>query len=451
VNTILVVCATHRDHREIPAFADAGQHKLLFHDYASLELEDLVAAEQPEGISIHDPEAEIEHILTLCEKESVDAVLSTDDYPGTALASIAAGRLGLSGVSPAANLLCQHKYYSRLIQYQAAPEAVPNFQILDVRADAGDLRIGFPCFVKPVKSFFSVGAHRVDSVDQLAAIKHRWASLASFFSPFDVLLKKHAGLSVGNKFLLAEELLEGVQATLEGYVYHGEVHLLGIVDSVMFPNTIAFRRFEYPSSLPGSVQSRMLLLTRKLMRQSGFDNGMFNVEFMYNLAADTIHVVEINPRMSSQFADLFEKVDGINSYSVLLDLAFGKEPQITKGEGQYPMAASCVLRTFENKRVMKLPGDDEIAQLHLKHPDIRIEVLATEGLRLSQQMQDGQSYRYGIINIGGGSMREISDIYEDCLRKLTFVFEPAATYQPSDIRPANVERQSRAEEIAQHP
>lgn len=131
VSTILVVCATHRDRREIPALAGTGQHRLLFHDYASLALEDLVADEPPEGITIDDPEAEIEHILTICEKENVDAVISSDDYPGTALASIAARRLGLSGVSPAANLLCQHKYYSRQIQYQATPEAVPNFQILD--------------------------------------------------------------------------------------------------------------------------------------------------------------------------------------------------------------------------------------------------------------------------------------------------------------------------------
>ena len=450
MSTILVVCATHRDRRELPTLVVTGQHRLLFHDYASLALEDLVADEPPEGISIDDPEVELERILTLCEKENVDVIISTDDYPGTTLASIAAERLGLRGVSPAANLLCQHKYYSRQIQYQATPEAVPNFQLLDVRDDAENLRIGFPCFVKPVKSFFSVGAHRVDSVDQLAAIKHRWASLASFFSPFEVLLKKYVGLSVGNKFLLAEELLEGLQATLEGYVYQGEIYLLGIVDSVMFPNTIAFKRFEYPSSLPEPVQSRMLSLARKLMRQSGFDHGMFNVEFMYNPAADTIHVVEINPRMSSQFADLFEKVDGINSYSVLLDLAFGKRPQIRKGEGRYPMAASCVLRTFENKRVMKLPGDDEIAQLQFEHPDIRIEVLATEGTRLSQQMQDGQSYRYGIINIGGGSMPEILDIYEECLRKLSFVFEPVMLCELRDIRLENVEPQSRADEFAQH-
>lgn len=48
-------------------------------------------------------------------------------------------------------------------------------------------------------------------------------------------------------------------------------------------------------------------------------------------------------------------------------------------------------------------------------------------------------------------MREILNIYEECLRKLTFVFEPVAPYEPRDIRLANVERQSRADEFAQHP
>ena len=99
---------------------------------------------------------------------------------------------------------------------------------------------------------------------------------------------------------------------------------MGVVDSIMFPNTIAFQRFEYPSSVPAPVQDRMADLARKVMPAFGFDNGQFNIELIYNPEANTVHIVEINPRMSSQFADLFEKVDGTNSYSVLLDLAFGK-------------------------------------------------------------------------------------------------------------------------------
>ncbi len=30
--------------------------------------------------------------------------------------------------------------------------------------------------------------------------------------------------------------------------------------------------------------------------------------------ADTIHIIEVNPRLVSQFADLYEKVDGQSNY-----------------------------------------------------------------------------------------------------------------------------------------
>ena len=41
--TVLVVCPSHRDHRELALLTDANQHRLLFHDYASIELEEMVA------------------------------------------------------------------------------------------------------------------------------------------------------------------------------------------------------------------------------------------------------------------------------------------------------------------------------------------------------------------------------------------------------------------------
>ena len=59
------------------------------------------------------------------------------------------------------------------------------------------------------------------------------------------------------------------------------------------------------------------------MEGLGFDNGLFNIEMTYDAAADRIAIIEINPRMASQFADLYEKVDGTSSYRVLLDIARG--------------------------------------------------------------------------------------------------------------------------------
>jgi biotin carboxylase len=423
MSKVICICPTHRDHRELAALANG--HTFLHHDYASA-MEDLSVDECPSNVSISDPEQEIETILRRCRAEHIQGVITTDDYPGTTVASIVAHELKLPNPKPEASLLCQHKFYSRQIQALAAPEATPDFQLIDVRPEvAMPPDRSFPLFVKPVKSFFSVGAQRVESRSDLEKIKNRWARSAAFFHPFEILFNKYTGHFLGTNYLLGEALLQGIQTTLDGYVCSGQVHVMGVVDSIMFPNTIAFQRFEYPSSVPAPVQDRMADLARKVMPALGFDNGQFNIEFIYNPEANTVHIVEINPRMSSQFADLFEKVDGTNSYSVLLDLALGKTPHVKRGEGRCRAAFSCILRTFRNQMVLKLPSQDEIQVLQGDFPDIRIEILATEGQKLSQQMQDTCSYRYGLLNIGGGDKEEILEIFDRCKRQLTFLFEPA--------------------------
>ena len=423
MSKIICICPTHRDHRELSALKNG--HVFLHHDYASLGLEDLTANERRSEVFIGDPEQEIDVILKRCRQEQVQGVITTDDYPGTTLASVVADELKLPGPKPRANLFCQHKFYSRRIQAAAAPQAAPVFHLIDVCDSAGlPPEESFPLFVKPVKSFFSVGAQRVGNRHDLAQIKERWARSAAFFRPFEVLFRKYTGLSLGTNYLLAEGLLQGIQTTLDGYVRDGEVQIAGVVDSIMFPNTIAFQRFEYPSSLPTAVQECIAEIARKVMPALGFDNCQFNIEFIYNPEADTVHIVEINPRMSSQFAVLFEKVDGTNSYSVLLDLALGKAPLLKRREGNHRAAFSCVLRTFQNQKVLDLPSADEIETLHSEFPDIRIEILATEGLKLSQQMQDTCSYRYGLLNIGGRDKEEILEKFDYCKSKLTFLFEP---------------------------
>lgn len=248
--------------------------------------------------------------------------------------------------------------------------------------------------------------------------------MAGFFRPFDTMLRRYTGHSMGTEFLIAETLLKGWQVTLDGYAHDGTIYPMGVVDSIMFPGTIAFQRFEYPSRLPQDVQDRVFQIASKVMRGMEFDCGQFNIEFMYDLDTDRISIIEINPRMSSQFADLFEKVDGVNSYKIMLDLALGRDPHPIKRKGRYEMAASCVLRTFQNQMVVKLPTNMEVARILKRHPDIRVEILGTEGLKLSQQMQDTCSYRYGLLNIGGRDRQEILEIFDACRRALTFQLEP---------------------------
>lgn len=424
--TILVICPTHRDHRELPLLSPPGIN-YLFHDYGSTSLEDLICnVGNAEGLAA-DPLAEIDAILAKVAGVKLAAVISSDDYPGSGLAAIIAERLGLPGPSPEVTLICQHKYLSRLAQAKLAPEAVPSFFLIDVGGGAGlpdDLR--FPLFVKPVKSFFSIGAERVDCAAEIAALLPRWTSPDQFFLPLDRMLERHIGATIGTKRLIAEGLLKGEQVTVEGYVYGGKAGIFGVVDSVMFPGTLAFSRFDYPSSLPEDVQARMGDIAARVMEGMGFDNGLFNIEMMYDADADRVSIIEINPRMASQFADLYEKVDGTSSYTVLLDIARGRAPCFTQRQGRYGFAASMVLRSFEDHIVAALPSEVEIERLALVYPDIRVELHGMVGRKLSAELQDGRSYRYGIVNLGGSDRADVLAQFEACRARLGIVLQPLA-------------------------
>ena len=98
-------------------------------------------------------------------------------------------------------------------------DTVPLFWPIDV-AEHASLPDGltFPTFVKPMKSFFSIGARRIETAAELGEVKTKWAELDAFFMPLDRLLRRHAGAEIGTTRLIAEGLIKGVQVTVEGHV-----------------------------------------------------------------------------------------------------------------------------------------------------------------------------------------------------------------------------------------
>ena len=421
--TVLVLCPAHRDHREL-ARLGRPDTTYLFHDYSGPSLEELIGEQVSADDLAADPCEEAERILAKISGLAIAAVVSTDDYPGSALAAVVAQELGLPGVLPLVNLTCQHKYLSRVAQRALVPEAVPSFALIDVAADAPPPALAMPFLVKPVKSFFSVGVEIVNSGAELPAVKARFAKLDQFFLPLERLLQRFAGEGIGSKRLIAEGLLRGTQVTLEGYAFGGEVSVMGVVDSIMFPGTRVFNRFEYPSALPAGVQARMAEIATTLMGGMGFDNGMFNIEMMYDADTDMIGIIEINPRMASQFADLYEKVDGTNAYTILLDIGCGRAPGMTHRAGPHPFAASCVLRTFEDRIVTALPSEAELAELARGDTDMRLELHAAIGRKLSHDLQDGHSFRYGIVNLGGRDRADVLAKFEAVRAGLGISFSP---------------------------
>ena len=417
----LLICPTQRDQREL-ARLGLGPDRLLTHAYATDALERIAGAVGGTKEVVADPLDEIETILRKYRDQPLAGVISTDDYPGVTIASVVASRRALPGPAPAVNLLLQHKYHARNEQQRLTPEATPPFELLDPdRTDPPAL--DYPVFVKPVKSFFSIGAQIVSEPAELIRLERDWQDKAAFFAPFERLLDRYSSLPMGG-YLLIEKLLSGRQVTLEGYAYGDEIEIIGIVDSIFAPGTIAFERFEYPSSLASHVQAKMANIAGRLMGGVGYRDGLFNMEMFYDPDSETVSIIEVNPRIASQFADLYEKVDGYNSYQILLDLASGRRPQFAKAGGRHRFAASCVLRRFEDAIVTHIPTADDILRVKNRHEDARVEVVVGEGRPLSEEMQDGNSYRYGVINLGGRDLADIQRSLAECRKLLDFQFAP---------------------------
>jgi len=224
--------------------------------------------------------------------------------------------------------------------------------------------------------------------------------------------------------LIAEQMLEGVQVTVEGYSQNRKVTIMGITDSVMYPGTMSFERFEYPSRLPESVQQRMVNIANDLVFEMRLDHTVFNIEMFYNSSKDAVHIIEINPRMSYQFADLFEKVDGSNTYLTQLQLSQGEQPGFEKGNGRFEVGASFVLRLFYNGKVIRVPTQEELSEIRDQFPDAFVIIKVEEQIMLSDLSQDEQSYRYAIINLGGKDWSDLYTRFDKLKQLLKFGFEP---------------------------
>lgn len=424
-HTIFVICPSVRDYTELSKLATKDDYTILFHHYEGDSFERILANGIVDEFASSNPSRIIDDLLLFARANRVQGIISTDDYPGSIYASIVGHYAKLIGPRPAALLQCQHKYNARLLQKKFVPQATPHFTLFDDPATitSDDItHFEYPVFVKPVKSYYSIGANKAANHDELLEMLSQAYLPTHFLSHFNWFLKTFGGCEIDSCAVLVEEYLTGIQVTLEGYCCNGDIQILGIVDSIMFPGTISFARFEYPSSLPADVQERMADISRTIIKAMHLDNCMFNIELIYNPETKKIGIIEINPRMAAQFADLYEKVDGFNSYQILLDIALGKKPTLVKNKGKHAIAASCVLRTFENQKVTNVPSAQQIANFYEQFPDGRFYQDVKPGMALSDVLQDGKSYRYGLIHLGASSRQQLISNFEIAKKLLPFAF-----------------------------
>ena len=360
-------------------------------------------------------------------------VLSHHEQFGTLAAALVAERAGLPGATPTAVLACQHKLHARRVLQAVAPEACPAFEPLEARY-GGPIPPGlaYPRFVKPVKAAFSVLARRVDRHDELHrhtrfGRRELWV-IRHLVEPFERVARRRlpgAGTAHG---LMLEEPVHAAQYNLDGWVDGEQLHVLGVVDAHMYPGTQAFMRFELPTRLPAVVQIRAADIARRFLQAVGYRHGFFNMEFFHDAARDRLTVIEFNPRLASQFGDLYRRVRGLDAHRMALDLAIGRPPAGAAVERPSAgAAASFVYRAMTPGQVPPTPSDAQRAALHRRFPDALLFVMPKRGHALDRDFKWLGSHRYGILHLGG---RDAADLRVRCEQASTLLGWPAPYAHP---------------------
>ena len=360
---------------------------------------------------------------------TVDAIVGLWDFPSSTMVPMLCAERGLPGARLEGVAKCEHKYWSRLEQSKVTTQH-PQFAIVDLEQDRdvpGNL--SFPMWLKPVKSSSSALAFHVEDEQQFAdAVGHIREGIDRLGKPFDFVLEQldlpPEIARIGGRACLAEEQVSGRQVTVEGYVYRGDPRPYGIVDSVPYPGTTSFLRYQYPSTLPNEVADSMVETSRRVMRQIDMGLGTFNIEYFWNPDSDELCLLEVNPPHSQSHAWLFEYVDGVPNHQFMVELALGHEPEFPHQQGEYPMAAKWFLRRFEDGVVRRSPTPDEVTRIEQQTPGVKIDIVADQGTRLSElAFQDSYSFVLAHLHIGAADEPELHQKYERCVEALRFEFD----------------------------
>jgi hypothetical protein len=284
----------------------------------------------------------------------LDAIVSSHEQFGALTAGLLAERLGLPAMSTEAVLNAQHKAVARRLIGQHVPDAnVPFATFPYTVKDAAEIALPFPFYAKPVKAAYSVLARRVDNFPQLYRhLSFRpWERfiIKRLVRPFNDVVERLAWSETNGHWMIAEQIVDGFQVNVDGYIENGEVFILGIIDAVMYPGTDAFLRWEYPSRLPAKWQTNLRQTASQVVRALGLNHGLFNVELRICSHSGDCKVIEVNPRMAMQFSGLYEAVDGVNLHALAIRLALGEPANVADLRGRHKFATSFVYRRFDGK------------------------------------------------------------------------------------------------------
>ncbi|MCF8111203.1 MAG: ATP-grasp domain-containing protein [Desulfobacteraceae bacterium] len=360
--------------------------------------------------------------------EIYDGVVGTHDSSAV-FAAIIAEETGKRFASVQSIITCQNKYLCRRIQRACVPEHTPNFCLaLDYLRNPE--RLQTPFFIKPVRANISFGAHRIETPQELEFyIGSESMDIARFNQYYLEAIGSYSrhynaiNMATCNSFI-CEDLIEGHQVTVDGFIFESEVTCFGVTRAVYHPGTNIFSHHEFPYELSPELHSAINSALSRLIPETGINNSFFNAELRVDDAAGTFKIIEINSRIAFQFAKTIEAVTGISPLYMLCEVATGKRPALTpQAEQLFNYCYNFELHRFTDAKILQTPTKSVFNEIALTCPEVRIRNLIHENVNLSDFKHNPESFRYCILDVPGNSREEILSKYHDVVTMLAYKFD----------------------------
>ena len=362
-------------------FARVAHHQFLFFDDAPPHW-------RPDPA--FDPLDYLDRALAFARRERVDAVVSTHDL-GDLVAAIVARELRLPGPSPESVFLCLHKYYGRRVEADPIRcVALPLFETPPPLA--------YPAWLKPPWLKLGILGFELRSDDDLRralAIARR--ELPAWSRQYAPLFARAVDLAkyplAAQDIMLAEQVIDAPQVTVEGWVSDGRPNVWAITDTNTVPGRRAIDNFSLPSRHDGETLEAMARAACDAILRTGFDNGFFNAELWRT--PDGIRLTELNGRAAASFANLYDAALDADIFAAIADVACGADPEpLPRATGR--VAGQFSIITSGEGRAGELIDFDQAARVPeldlLYGADDEIRQAGAFGVLLAQVELSGASY-----------------------------------------------------------
>ncbi len=307
---------------------------------------------------------------------------------GSLIAARLCDEFNLPGPSLESTFLAYNKYYTRIKTNHNI-----EFDYFDISSPKQNM-LNFPFYLKAPCSVLGVLGYKISNENEfkeklkIAKIQlpEMTKSVIPLFESYIDIEKYPLAI---NPIMMVEELTQGFQINIEGFVYNSEVYFTVITDTNHFSDSKKIDNFSMPSKLDEKIQEKIKETAKKDIKAIRLNNSFFNCEYWI---VNKIKLIEINGRAVTAFYNLYKKVYGYDVFEAGIKICLGQKPDITLKQNCFGGQFNILTEKEGNSNNMiyynRLPKSCNI----LIRPDRNVTQLSQFGRVIAQMELFGKNY-----------------------------------------------------------